>query len=91
MEAKLYSVSGLFETGTETATFDRSREGLDSAYKFVGNAFAWEIKCGSELVDECDPWKEDDKAEAETFAQELDEANARTSIQPKFAVAILFF
>jgi hypothetical protein len=69
MEAKLYSVSGLFETGTETATFDRSREGLDAAYDFVGNAVAWEIKCGSELVDECDPWREDDEAEARAFSQ----------------------
>lgn len=91
MEAKLYSVSGLFETGTEIATFDRSREGLEQAYDFVGNAFAWQIKCGSELVDECDPWKEDDEAEAETFVREPDEAKARTSIQPKFALAILFF
>lgn len=64
METKLYSVSGLFETGSEIATFDRSRE----AYDFVGNAFAWQIKCGSELVDECDPWREDDIAEAKTFA-----------------------
>lgn len=68
MEAKLYSVSGLFETGTEIATFDRSREGLEQAYDFVGNAFAWQIKCGSELVDECDPWREDDEAEARAFA-----------------------
>ena len=64
MEAKLYTVSGLFETGTETTTFDRSREGLSKAYDFVGNAFAWEIKCGSELVDECDPWAEDAREEA---------------------------
>lgn len=91
MEAKLYSVSGLFETGTEIATFDRSREGLEQAYDFVGNAFAWQIKCGSELVDECDPWKEDDEAEAETFVREPDEAKARTYIQPKFALTILFF
>ena len=64
MNTKTYSVSGLFETGTETATFPRSREGLDSAYDFIGNAFAWEIKCGAELVDEYDPWLEADKEEA---------------------------
>ena len=63
-----YHVSGLFETGTETATFPRSREGLNGAYDFVGNAFAWEIKCGAELVDECDPWKEDDIEEANRVA-----------------------
>ena len=64
MEAKLYSVSGLFETGSQTATFDRSREGLDAAYEFVGNAFAWRITCGCELVDECDPWRQRDIEEA---------------------------
>ena len=73
MEAKLYNVSGLFETGTETATFDRSREGLDAAYEFVGNAFAWEIKCGSELVDECDPWAEDDRDESRSYSFEQEE------------------
>ena len=60
MATATYTASGLFETGTETATFDRSREGLTAAYEFVSNAFAWEIKCGAELVDECDPWEEDD-------------------------------
>ena len=68
MEAKLYDVSGLFETGTETATFDRSREGLGAAYEFVNNAFAWEIKCGSELVDECDPWTEEDRDECRSYS-----------------------
>ena len=59
LNTKTYFVSGLFQDGTETATFPRSREGLDSAYEFVGDAFAWAIKCGDELVDECDPWEED--------------------------------
>lgn len=68
MEAKLYTVSGQFETGTEIALFDRSRDGLNKAYEWVFNACAWQIKCGSELVDECDPWREDDVAEAKTFA-----------------------
>ena len=64
LNTKTYFASGLFQDGTETATFPRSREGLDSAYEFIGNAFAWEIKCGAELVDECDPWKEDRIEEA---------------------------
>ena len=53
-----YHVSGLFETGTETATFPRSREGLNGAYDFVGNAVAYVIKCGDEVVEELDPWAE---------------------------------
>ena len=75
-----YHVSGLFETGTETATFPRSREGLDGAYAFVGNAAAYVIKCGDEVVEELDPWAEfeptaEDLAKAEReerlFKQEL--------------------
>ena len=75
-----YHVSGLFETGTETATFPRSREGLDGAYAFVGNAAAYVIKCGDEVVEDLDPWAEFEptaeglaKAEREErlFKQEL--------------------
>ena len=58
MTTATYTASGLFETGTETATFDRSREGLTAAYDFVYDAMAWQIKCGDELVDELDPWAE---------------------------------
>ena len=63
-----YHVSGLFETGTETATFPRSREGLNGAYDFVGNAVAYVIKCGDEVVEEIDPWA-DDEPSAEAMAQ----------------------
>ena len=59
MSNKTYYVSGLFETGTETATFPRTREGLNGAYDFVGNAAAYVIKCGDELVEEFDPWADD--------------------------------
>ncbi len=75
-----YHVSGLFETGTENATFPRTREGLDGAYAFAHNAAAYVIKCGDEVVEELDPWAESeptavDLAKAERserlFKQEL--------------------
>ena len=68
MDNKTYYVSGLFETGTETATFPRSREGLNGAYDFVGNAVAYVIKCGDEVVEEVDPWA-DYEPSAEAMAQ----------------------
>ena len=68
MDNKTYYVSGLFETGTETATFPRSREGLDGAYDFVSNAAAYVIKCGDEVVEEVDPWA-DYEPSAEAMAQ----------------------
>ena len=68
MDNKTYYVSGLFETGTETATFPRSREGLDGAYDFVSNAAAYGIKCGDEVVEEVDPWA-DYEPSAEAMAQ----------------------
>ena len=80
MDNKTYHVSGLFETGTENATFPRSREGLDGAYDFVSNAAAYVIKCGDEVVEELDPWADyeptaEDLAQAERderlFKQEL--------------------
>ena len=68
MDNKTYHVSGLFETGTETATFPRSRVGLDGAYDFVSNAAAYVIKCGDEVVEEVDPWA-DYEPSAEAMAQ----------------------
>ena len=68
MDNKTYHVSGLFETGTETATFPRSREGLNGAYDFVSNAGAYVIKCGDEVVEEVDPWA-DYEPSAEAMAQ----------------------
>ena len=68
MDNKTYYVSGLFETGTETATFPRSREGLDGAYDFVSNAAAYVITCGDEVVEEGDPWA-DYEPSAEAMAQ----------------------
>ena len=68
MDNKTYYVSGLFETGTETATFPRSREGLAGAYDFVSNAAAYVIKCGDEVVEEVDPWA-DYEPSAEAMAQ----------------------
>ena len=68
MDNKTYHVSGLFETGTETATFPRSREGLNGAYDFVSNAAAYVIKCGDEVVEEGDPWA-DYEPSAEAMAQ----------------------
>ena len=68
MDNKTYHVSGLFETGTETATFPRSREGLNGAYDFVSNAAAYVIKCGDEGVEEVDPWA-DYEPSAEAMAQ----------------------
>ena len=59
MSNNTYHVSGLFETGTETATFPRTREGLNGAYDFIGNAAAYVIKCGDELGEEFDPWADD--------------------------------
>lgn len=56
MDAKVYTASGLFETGTETASFETQA----AAREFVRNAFAWQIKCGAKLVDECNPWEEDE-------------------------------
>ena len=64
MNTKTYFASGLFETGTETATFDRTREGLESAYEFMSGAAAYVIKCGGEVVEEFDPWLEADIQEA---------------------------
>jgi len=58
-----YHVSGLFETGTETATFPRSREGLNEAYSFAHNAAAYVIRCGAEVVEEFDPWADDMRRE----------------------------
>ena len=58
-----YHVSGLCETGTETTTFPRSREGLNGAYDFVGNAAAYVIRCGAEVVEEFDPWADDMRRE----------------------------
>jgi len=54
-----YSVSGQFRNGTDVASFPRTREGLESAYKWIYDAAAWQIKCGSELVDEFDPWADE--------------------------------
>ena len=68
MDNKTYHGSGLFETGTETATFPRSREGLNGAYDFVSNAAAYVIKCGDEVVEEVDPWA-DYEPSAEAMAQ----------------------
>jgi len=59
MSNKTYHVSGLFETGTETATFPRTREGLESAYSYAHNAAAYVISCGKEVVEEFDPWADD--------------------------------
>ena len=64
-----YHVSGLFETGTETTTFPRSRKGLNGAYDFVGNAFAYIIKCGDEVVEELDPWADEFEPTAEDLAK----------------------
>ena len=68
-----YHVSGLFETGTETATFPRSREGLNGAYDFVSNAAAYVIKCGDEVVEEVDPWAEFEPSAADLAQAERDE------------------
>ena len=73
MDNKIYYVSGLFETGTETATFPRSREGLDGAYDFVSNAAAYVIKCGGEVVEELDPWAEDEPSAADLAQAARDE------------------
>ena len=62
-----YSVSGLFQEGASVKTFPNGREGLASAYEWVGNAFAWQIKFGEELVDQFDPWREDDEDEARKY------------------------
>ena len=58
-----YHVSGLFETGTETSTFPRTREGLDGAYAFAHNAAAYVIRCGAEVVEEFDPWADEARRE----------------------------
>ena len=68
-----YHVSGLFETGTENATFPRTREGLNGAYDFVGNAAAYVIKCGGEVVEELDPWAEDEPSAADLAQAARDE------------------
>ncbi len=68
MDNKTYYVSGLFETGTETTTFPRTRDGLDGAYDFVRNAAAYVIKCGDEVVEEVDPWA-DYEPSSEAIAQ----------------------
>ena len=68
-----YHVSGLFETGTETATFPRTREGLNGAYNFVGNAAAYVIKCGDEVVEEIDPWAEFEPSAADLAQAARDE------------------
>ena len=73
MDNKTYHVSGLFETGTETATFPRTREGLNGAYDFVGNAAAYVIKCGDEVVEELDPWAEYEPTAADLAQAERDE------------------
>ena len=73
MDNKTYHVSGLFETGTENATFPRSREGLDGAYDFVSNAAAYVIKCGDEVVEEVDPWAEFEPSAADLAQAERDE------------------
>ena len=73
MDNKTYHVSGLFETGTENATFPRSREGLDGAYDFVSNAAAYVIKCGDEVVEELDPWAEYEPTAADLAQAERDE------------------
>ena len=73
MDNKIYYVSGLFETGTETATFPRSREGLDGAYDFVSNAAAYVIKCGDEVVEELDPWAEFEPSAADLAQAERQE------------------
>ena len=75
MDNKTYHVSGLFETGTENATFPRTREGLDGAYDFVSNAAAYVIKCGDELVEEVDPW-----AEFEPSAADLAQAERQVRL-----------
>lgn len=59
-----YTASGLFETGTEIATFDRTREGLEAAYDFVSGAAAYRITCGGEIVEDFDPWTDQESAEA---------------------------
>ena len=59
-----YTASGLFETGTEIATFDRTREGLEAAYDFVSGAVAYRITCGGEVVEDFNPWDDQDSAEA---------------------------
>jgi hypothetical protein len=76
MDNKTYHVSGLFETGTENATFPRTREGLDGAYDFVSNAAAYVIKCGDELVEEVDPWAEFEPSAADLAQAERDERQA---------------
>ena len=73
MDNKTYNVSGLFETGTENATFPRSREGLDGAYDFVSNAAAYVIKCGDEVVEELDPWADDEPSAADLAQAERQE------------------
>ena len=57
-----YIASGQFRDGTEIATFDRTREGLESAYEFVSGAANYRITCGGEIVEDFDPWN--DPAEA---------------------------
>jgi len=73
MDNKTYHVSGLFETGTENATFPRTREGLNGAYDFVGNAAAYVIKCGDEVVEELDPWAEYEPTAADLAQAARDE------------------
>ena len=68
-----YHVSGLFETGTENATFPRTREGLDGAYAFAHNAAAYVIRCGAEVVEELDPWAEDEPSAADLAQAARDE------------------
>ena len=68
-----YHVSGLFETGTETATFPRTRDGLNGAYNFVCNAAADVIKCGDEVVEEIDPWAEFEPSAADLAQAARDE------------------
>ena len=58
-----YHVTGLFETGTENATFPKSRDGLTEAYSFAHNAAAYVIKCGEEVVEEFDPWADEARRE----------------------------
>jgi hypothetical protein len=57
-----YIASGQFRDGTEIATFDRTREGLESAYEFVSGAANYRITCGGEIVEESDPWEKQEES-----------------------------